>query len=339
MVALIDRHAELDALIGHTFRIPDYYEVGREKIREFARATANSHPAHLDDAWSRAHGYPGLLAPPTFVALLGSSAQSALTAMMPSLDLTSAVQTSQILDYHHPIVAGDRLSSNIGLESFRQAFGGDLMTVTNYVTNQHGHLVVASHTGLIARSTGNDLTRELTDIGTSVIRSGLDTAPARLEPCEVPAPDASASPNSRTDYPSHLRVGDILPARTYSLTFGDIVHYAGVSGDPNPIHWHAPLAARAGFDSGIVVHGMLSIGLGADFVSNAIGDPTALRHFSVRMTNPVLLTPGERSTVELIGSVTAVDGESATISLTATHGGRRVFGRATAIVATNSTTH
>ena len=25
-------------LVGQTYRLPDYYEVGREKIREFARA-------------------------------------------------------------------------------------------------------------------------------------------------------------------------------------------------------------------------------------------------------------------------------------------------------------
>ena len=39
-----------------------------------------------------------------------------------------------------------------------------------------------------------------------------------------------------------VAVGDDIPERIYELTRGDLVHYAGVSGDPNPIHWSDPVA-------------------------------------------------------------------------------------------------
>ena len=35
-----------DNIIGTHYRYPDYFEVDREKIREFARAVKDEHPAH-----------------------------------------------------------------------------------------------------------------------------------------------------------------------------------------------------------------------------------------------------------------------------------------------------
>lgn len=36
---------------------------------------------------------------------------------------------------------------------------------------------------------------------------------------------------------SSVNVGDQLPEKTIQLTRQDLVNYAGVSGDLNPIHW------------------------------------------------------------------------------------------------------
>lgn len=40
---------EAEGLIGSHYRAPDYFEVGREKIREFALAVKDDHPAHFDE--------------------------------------------------------------------------------------------------------------------------------------------------------------------------------------------------------------------------------------------------------------------------------------------------
>ena len=47
---------------------------------------------------------------------------------------------------------------------------------------------------------------------------------------------------------SSVKVGDQLPEKTYPLTRQDLVNYAGVSGDLNPIHWDDEIAQgrRAG---------------------------------------------------------------------------------------------
>lgn len=324
----------LRELVGVTFRLRDHYEVGREKVREFARATRNDHPVHLDESAAAAHGYPGLLAPPTFVALLGGAAQAALAVRLGDCDLTSAVQTGQVLDYHRPVVVGDRLTSNISVHSVRAAFGGLLLDVSNKVTDRHGEPLITAHTSFIARpGAGPDLSA----LETTVLRHGVLTDPPPLADRMPPARTNPAAPEHhrpRGRKRTEVRPGDPLPPREYHLTLGDLVHYAGLSGDPNPIHWHEPATALVGLGPGVIAHGMLVMSLGAGYLSGWLGDPAAIRQYSVRLSSPVEIQPGTAASVEFNGRVVAAhhDTGTATLSLTATQNGRRIFGRATALV-------
>ena len=54
---------------------------------------------------------------------------------------------------------------------------------------------------------------------------------------------------------SSVKVGDELPERIIPLTRQDLVNYAGVSGDLNPIHWDDEIAKLVGLDTAIA-HGM-----------------------------------------------------------------------------------
>ena len=57
--------------IGKTYE-PVLYAVGREKIREYARAVGESNPVHLDLDAARQAGYRDLVAPPMFVVVYSS---------------------------------------------------------------------------------------------------------------------------------------------------------------------------------------------------------------------------------------------------------------------------
>ena len=48
---------------------------------------------------------------------------------------------------------------------------------------------------------------------------------------------------------SSVKVGDQPPEKTYPLTRQDLVNYAGVSGDLNPIHWDDEIAKIVGLDT------------------------------------------------------------------------------------------
>ena len=52
---------------GRTYPPTPAYEVGREKIREFAEAVGDTHPAYVDREAARELGHADVIAPPTFV--------------------------------------------------------------------------------------------------------------------------------------------------------------------------------------------------------------------------------------------------------------------------------
>lgn len=58
-----DPAAHAATMVGHHYRVGDYYEVGREKVREYARAVQDYHPVHWDEDVAQEYGYDGLVAP------------------------------------------------------------------------------------------------------------------------------------------------------------------------------------------------------------------------------------------------------------------------------------
>ncbi|OZC47378.1 3-hydroxyacyl-ACP dehydratase [Rhodococcus sp. WWJCD1] len=130
-----------------------------------------------------------------------------------------------------------------------------------------------------------------------------------------------------------VSVGDALPERIVSLTRGDLVNYAGVSGDPNPIHWSDEVVEMAGLDN-VIAHGMLTMGLGAGFVTSWLGDPGAVIEYNVRFSTPVYVSADSAAKVEFTGKIKSMDADArtATVAIVAKSAGKKIFGRATATV-------
>ncbi len=127
-----------------------------------------------------------------------------------------------------------------------------------------------------------------------------------------------------------VKVGDQLPEKVYPLTRQDLVNYAGVSGDLNPIHWDDEIAKVVGLDT-VIAHGMLTMGLGGGFITSWVGDPGAVTEYNVRFT-AVVPVPNDGKGAEIVftGRVKSLDPESksVTIAFTATTDGKKIFGRA-----------
>jgi len=49
-----------DKIVGMHFRYPDHYEVGREKVREYAEAVKNDDPSFFEDEAAAELGYCGV---------------------------------------------------------------------------------------------------------------------------------------------------------------------------------------------------------------------------------------------------------------------------------------
>lgn len=142
-----------DKIVGMHFRYPDHYVVGREKVREYAVAVKNEHPAYFDEAAATELGYDGLLAPLTFISVFGYQAQAAFfeSANIATTD-AKIVQVDQMLKFLRPIQVGDRLYCDVYVDSLRQSFGTDTIVTKNIITNEDGDMVMETYTTLVGRS-------------------------------------------------------------------------------------------------------------------------------------------------------------------------------------------
>jgi acyl dehydratase len=139
--------------VGMHYRYPDHYVVGREKLREYATAVKNDHPAFHDDAAAAELGHKALPAPLTFICVFGYQAQTAFFANA-NIGLTDMqiVQVDQVLKYLKPIHAGDKLYCDVYVDSVRQAHGTDIIVTKNIVTNEAGDVVQEAYTTLAGRT-------------------------------------------------------------------------------------------------------------------------------------------------------------------------------------------
>ncbi|HEV2089297.1 MAG TPA: MaoC family dehydratase N-terminal domain-containing protein [Cryptosporangiaceae bacterium] len=143
--------------VGRTFPPSAPYEVGREKIAEFARAIGDHHPAYFDPDAARALGHPDVIAPPTFPNVFVDRAGTRLlTDPDLGLDFTRVVHGEQRFVYTRPVRAGDRLVCEITVDSIRAVAGNDILGVRFDVRTQDGsEQVVTVHTTLVARGTAH----------------------------------------------------------------------------------------------------------------------------------------------------------------------------------------
>ncbi|WP_304413527.1 fused (3R)-hydroxyacyl-ACP dehydratase subunits HadA/HadB [Nocardia sp. BMG51109] len=328
------------AMVGHHYRVDDYYEVGREKVREYARAVQDYHPVHWEEDTAQEYGHDSLVAPLTFISLVGILAQRKLfEQVVTGYDLSQIMQTDQILEFHRPIRVGDQLTCDVYLHSFRQAPGGaDMIVTKNIVTAQNDELVLTTYTTLVGRS-GAEVDSNVGDAVSNVLMHGIGEAPGHRPRTAPPVAEAPAitipdvAPSKRAIRFDDVSVGDELPTRNVKLTRGDLVNYAGVSGDANPIHWSDDVVGLVGLDN-VVAHGMLTMGLGGGFVTSWLGDPGAVKEYNVRFTSPVYVPADRPAEIEYTGKVKSMDPETRTavVAIVAKSEGRKIFGRATATV-------
>ncbi|MGY4099024.1 fused (3R)-hydroxyacyl-ACP dehydratase subunits HadA/HadB [Nocardia sp. R16R-3T] len=342
---MVEATFDVAGLVGYRYRADDYYEAGREKIREYARAVQDFHPAHWSEDAAGELGYAGLVAPTTFISIAAMLANRKLfETVITGYDVL--VQTDQVFEMYKPVLTGDRLVSDVELAAVRRTAGKDLLTITNTFADQTGEVVQIMHTTVIGL-TGEDVDAGIGDAIERVIMHGIDmtsriaasAVPAQIAAEPVSETDPRLSPISRTRVPrtairfEDVTVGDELPARIVQLTRGDLVNYAGTSGDANPIHWHDDVAVQAGLPD-VIAHGMLTMGLGAGFVTKWLGDPGAITRYGVRLSNYTIIEATSAGSVEFTGRIKSVDPETRTavVVIVAKSAGRKVFGLATADV-------
>ncbi|MCT2592198.1 MaoC family dehydratase N-terminal domain-containing protein [Streptomyces sp. N2-109] len=141
------------SFVGRTYPPTRPYEVGREKIREFAESIGDTNPAYTDPAAAAALGHPDVIAPPTFVfAITFKAAGLVIEDPQLGLDYTRVVHGDQKFVYVRPVCAGDVLTVSSRVESIKSLAGNDVLDVRGDVHDAAGELVVTAYTKLVARA-------------------------------------------------------------------------------------------------------------------------------------------------------------------------------------------
>jgi acyl dehydratase len=139
--------------VGRVYPPGPSYQVGREKIREFATAVGDRNPAFHDVAAARALGYADLVAPPTFPIVLSMKAsESVIFDPELGLDYSRVVHGEQRFAFTRPIVAGDELLIQTTIENIRTMAGNDMITTRADMTTVTGELVCTATSLLISRA-------------------------------------------------------------------------------------------------------------------------------------------------------------------------------------------
>ena len=159
-----------EEIIGTHYRFHDRFVVGREKIREYANAIKDDHPAHFDVAEAQNLGYSGLVASLTFIAVAGRRVQLEMFKNFDvGINLARVIHRDQKLKFHRPIVAGDELYFDSYLDSVTQSHGAVIAELRSEVTDAEGKPVLTT----IVTMLGEAVSDEHTDAQVAAIASRM----------------------------------------------------------------------------------------------------------------------------------------------------------------------
>ncbi|MDA2891755.1 MaoC family dehydratase N-terminal domain-containing protein [Mycolicibacterium sp. BiH015] len=152
-----------EEIIGTHYRYPDYFQVDREKIREFARAVKDEHPAHYDEDAAKECGHDALIASLTFLAVAGRRVQQEIFNQFDiPINMERVLHRDQKLVFHRPILAGDKLWFDSYLDSVTESHGAVLTEIRGEVTDDNGQPIITSIVTVMGEAAHDDEADELT---------------------------------------------------------------------------------------------------------------------------------------------------------------------------------
>jgi acyl dehydratase len=130
-----------DKAVGKRYE-PTTYAVGREKIREYARAVGETNPVHLDVQAARDAGYADVVAPPMF-AVVYSAPSVGPPIFDPDLEINfpMMVHGGQQFEWGVPVIAGDEITTTASVKEISERDGRGYYVFESVSDNQRGEQV------------------------------------------------------------------------------------------------------------------------------------------------------------------------------------------------------
>lgn len=242
------------------------YEVGKEKVKEFVKAIKGD-----EQLFEK-------LCPPTFPVVYSSDLLAhVLYDPEMNLNLDKLVHGEQEFVYHKPAQAGDTITSSGKITKIFNKGPHDFISYIIESTNQDGEKVCDSHWTLVVRG-GNDKDFSFMEKMMMKINSLMPNFSSDND-----APAYRGNTNSGVKYD---KISDTeIKSEVYIDKYRPQI-YAGASGDFNAIHLDSSLGKKVGL-GGYILHGMATMGFGANLALALINKPSDIKRYKVRFSAPV----------------------------------------------------
>jgi acyl dehydratase len=143
---------------GMVWKYPDTFVVGREQVRQYARAVKSADPASIDEAAAKDLGHDSLIAPLTFSSIFAVMIQNHFFANVDiGLETMQLVQVDQKFLFHRPIRVGDALTGTMYVESVTERFGADIVTTRAVCAEADGAIVMEAFTTVMGHEGDNSI--------------------------------------------------------------------------------------------------------------------------------------------------------------------------------------
>lgn len=141
--------------VGRTHKPTEIYEVSREKIRDYALATGDTHPAYLDPEAARELGHPDVIAPPSFAVMLffRFGGWPLYDPEFGKKKEPVCVHRAQRTTHRRPIQPGDRLVQTTTVDDMRVLGEHEQWTMTHTIDTVDGEHVCTVVNTILSRGT------------------------------------------------------------------------------------------------------------------------------------------------------------------------------------------
>jgi acyl dehydratase len=131
---------------------PTTYQVGREKIKEYANALGIENPVHFDVGAATSAGFRDVVAPPMFAVVYSSPAVApAMFDTEVGMNFAAMVHGGQQFEWDEPACSGDEITTTAKLLSIEEKGGKGFYVFETNSVNQDGAQVVRGTWTLIVR--------------------------------------------------------------------------------------------------------------------------------------------------------------------------------------------
>jgi acyl dehydratase len=162
---------------GMIWKYPDTFVVGREQVRQYARAVKSEAAATIDEAAAAELGHEALIAPLTFASIFAVMIQNHFFQHVDiGLETLQILQVDQKFLFHRPIRVGDELTGTMHIESVDERFGADIVTTRNVCAELDGTVVMEAFTTLMGHEGDNSVSMKWDAATGQVVRTAATGA-------------------------------------------------------------------------------------------------------------------------------------------------------------------